>query len=187
MSHCWQLLLTVQLTTLLLTVANSAGVPLAGCLDGCPWYEVPSGATLPMHWLEHVACPSERLPSASSQAVQQPRPLSPAPEAADFESDDTFIIERARWFRDHGDGSELQGATRREQNDTFQRLKDRLFGLRRARVNPSGTPRAMQGLARGAELSKDPMQSAEAGGPPADAEQGQGTEIEDVWGAQDDY
>ena len=40
--------------------------------------------------------------------------------------------------------SELQGTSRREQNNVFQRLKDRLFGLRRDRANPSGTPRAMR-------------------------------------------
>ena len=67
--------------------------------------------------------------------------------ATDFETEEEFLQERARWFREHGDGSELQGTTRREQNNLFQRLKDRLFGLRRDRANPSGTPRALQGSA----------------------------------------
>ena len=39
------------------------------------------------------------------------------------------------------DGAELHG-TRREQNTLFDRLKDRVFGYRRDRANPSGTPRA---------------------------------------------
>ena len=79
-----------------------------------------------------------------SQSQQPQRPLSPAPEAADFETENEYLCERARWFRDHGDGSELRGATRREQNKIFQRLKDGLFVLRRDRANPSGTPRAMR-------------------------------------------
>ena len=121
-----------------------------------PWHKVRRGATVPIHWLDHVVRPSERQCSASSQAAHCPlRPLSPAPEAADFESDEAFMIERARWFREHGDGCELQGESRREQNDKFQRLKDRLFGLRRTRANPSGTPRAMQG-AGGACSSTEP-------------------------------
>ena len=74
---------------------------------------------------------------------QPQRPLSPAPEAVDFETEDDFLRERARWFREHGDGSELYG-TRREQNTFFQRLKDRVFSLRRDRANPSGTPRAVR-------------------------------------------
>ena len=107
-----------------------------------PWHEVASGATVPMHWLDYIDRPSERLTAASRPPMQ--RPLSPAPEASDFETEEEYLQERARWFREHGDGSELQGESRREQNDTFQRLKDRLFGLRRARANPSGTPRALQ-------------------------------------------
>lgn len=144
-------------------------------IHGRPWHEVPNGATVPVHWLDHVRSASEQLPIASGQAVQRRRPLSPAPEAADFASQDAFMCERARWFREHGDGSELHG-TRREQNDRFQRLKDRLFRLRRARANPSGTPRTMQGSSAGAGSSTDPM-------PPTEGY----TEHEDVWGAQDDY
>ena len=94
----------------------------------------------------HIA--SERRPlewlASSLTGAQPQRPVSPAPEAADFETDDEFLRERARWFREHGDGSELPGTTRREQNNFFQRLKDRLFGLRRDRANPSGTPRAVR-------------------------------------------
>ena len=45
-----------------------------------------------------------------------------------------FLRERERWFREHGDGSELPGTTRCEQNNLFQRLKDRLFALRASAV-----------------------------------------------------
>ena len=97
-----------------------------------------------MYWLDYVKGQVDWL--VSSLGHRQPqRPLSPAPEAADFETEDEYLHERARWFRKHGDGSELQGATRRDQNNIFQRLKDRLFGLRRDRANPSGTPRSMRG------------------------------------------
>ena len=117
-------------------------------IHGRPWHEVPSGATVPVHWLDYVKRPFEWLASSVGQRPPQ-RPLSPAPEAVDFATEDAFLQERARWFREHGDGSELQGTTRREQNNLFQRLKDRLFGLRRdrAKANPSGTPRALQGSA----------------------------------------
>ncbi|EOD12563.1 hypothetical protein EMIHUDRAFT_120076 [Emiliania huxleyi CCMP1516] len=64
--------------------------------------------------------------------------------------------ERARWFRDHGGGGELEGSTRK-QNEAFQRLKDRLFSLPRDRANPSGTPRASQRRASGAGSSTDPL------------------------------
>ena len=84
------------------------------------------------------------------------RPLSPAPVATDFDIEDEFLQERARWFRDHG-GGELKGLTRLEQNEAFQRLKDRLFSLRRDRANPSGTPRASQRRASGAGSSTDPL------------------------------
>ena len=116
-------------------------------IHGRPWHEVQSGATLPVHWLDYVKQPFEWLASSFKKQLLQ-RPLSPAPEAANFATDDAFLQERARWFREHGDGSELQGVTRREQNNLFQRLKDRLFGLRRNRANPSGTPRALQGSSR---------------------------------------
>ena len=69
------------------------------------------------------------------------RPLSPAPYREQFGSEKDFHDEQARWFRDHGDGSELHG-TRREQNRLFDRLRDKLFGFRRERANPSGTQRA---------------------------------------------
>ena len=115
-------------------------------IHGQPWHEVPSQATVPVHWLDYVKRPMEWLASSLSLRQQQAqRPLSPAPEAADFATEGEFLQERARWFREHGDGSELQGATRREQNNIFQRLKDRLFGLRRDRANSSGTPRSLQG------------------------------------------
>ena len=68
------------------------------------------------------------------------RPLSPAPYRERFGSARAFHDEQARWFRDHGDGSELCG-TRREQNQMFDRLRDKLFGNRRERANPSGTRR----------------------------------------------
>ena len=66
------------------------------------------------------------------------RPLSPAPYRQQFGSAKDFHAEQARCFRDHGDGRELQG-TRSEQNQLFDRLRDKLFGNRRARANPSGT------------------------------------------------
>ena len=43
------------------------------------------------------------------------RPLSPAPYLMQFATAEDFHNEQARWFRDHGDGSELRG-TRRERN-----------------------------------------------------------------------
>ena len=74
------------------------------------------------------------LPSLST------RPLSPAPYREQFASAKDFHDEQARWFRDHGDGSELRG-TRHERNHLFDRLRDKLHGNRRARANPSGTRR----------------------------------------------
>lgn len=68
------------------------------------------------------------------------RVISPPPEASQFETADAFHAEQACWYRDHGDGSELQG-TRREQNTLFDRLRDKLLGHRRHRANPSGTRR----------------------------------------------
>ena len=124
-------------------------------IHGRPWHEVPFGATEAAHWLDYVRRPFERFTSAFRSQPPQ-RPLSPAPVATDFETEEEFLQERARWFREHGDGDELHGATRREQNNIFQRLRDRLFGLRRARANPSGTPRALQGSASGAGSSTDP-------------------------------
>lgn len=112
-----------------------------------PWYQVLSGATVPMHWLDYVKRQFEELASSFRRRLVQ-RPHSPAPEAADFETEDEFLQERARWFRENGNGSELQGETRREQNNRFQRLKDRLFGLRRERANPSGTPTSSWRAAR---------------------------------------
>ena len=90
-----------------------------------------------------------------SRQQQMQRPLSPAPVATDFDIEDEFLQERARWFRDHG-GGELKGLTRK-QNEAFLRLKDRLFSLRRDRANPSGTPRASQRRASGAGSSTDPL------------------------------
>ena len=81
-----------------------------------------------MHWLDYIKRPFEWLAS-SLRHVQSERPLSPAPELSQFETEDDFLRERSRWFREHGDGSELPDATRREQNTVFQRLKDRLFAL----------------------------------------------------------
>ena len=74
--------------------------------------------------------------------VASTRPLSPAPYSAQFASAADFHREQARWFCDHGDGSELMG-TRREQNTAFDRLRDKLFGARRDRANPSGTRRTV--------------------------------------------
>ena len=70
---------------------------------------------MPVHWLDYVKRPFAQFISAMSRSQPQ-RPLSPAPEAADFETEDDFLRERARWVREHGDGSELEGTTRREQN-----------------------------------------------------------------------
>ena len=93
---------------------------------------------------------------------QSQRPLSPAPERSQFETDADFLRERERWFQEHGDGAVLRGETRREQNTVFQRLKDRLFGLRRGRANPCGTPRALQGAQRSElHMSEDRQSSAE--------------------------
>ena len=67
-----------------------------------------------------------------------PRPPSPPPERWQFTGPDAaacFRSEQARWFRQHGDGSALQGSWR-EQNTLYARLKDRLFGLRHGRANP---------------------------------------------------
>ena len=74
-------------------------------------------------------------------ATSPARPLSPAPVASHFASADAFRAEQARWFRDHGDGCELQGS-RADHNRLFDRLRDKLFGYRRHRANPSGTTRA---------------------------------------------
>ena len=115
---------------------------------GRPWDEVPRGATVP------VTC--EWTIASFSRQQQMQRPLSPAPVATDFDIEDKFLQERARWFRDHGGGGELDGSTRK-QNEAFQRLKDRLFSLRRDRANPSGTPRASQRRASGAGSSTDPL------------------------------
>ena len=91
-------------------------------IHGRPWHEVPSSATEPIHWLDYVRRPFDWL--ASSLTLSQPqRPVSPAPEAADFETEDAFLHERARWFREHGDGSELSGTANR--TTSRQRLKDR--------------------------------------------------------------
>ena len=89
-------------------------------------------------WLEG---PPEHMPPPNLST----RPLSPAPYSAQFESTREFRDEQARWFRDHGDGSELKG-TRREQNTAFDRLRDKLFGARRDRANPSGTRRTVNSV-----------------------------------------
>ena len=73
----------------------------------------------------------------SEQEVESP------PERSQFSgagAETRFRDAQAQWYREHGDGTQLQG-TRREQNTLFDRLKDRLLGLRRLRANPSGTPR----------------------------------------------
>ena len=58
----------------------------------------------------------------------------------------------------HGGGGELEGSTRKQKNEAFQRLKDRLFSLRRDRLfSPTGTPRASQRRASGAGSSTDPL------------------------------
>ena len=101
-----------------------------------------------MHWLDYVLPLTLPLMWLAAPFRRQPqRPLSPAPERSQFETDDAFQVEQARWFRDHGNGTELQGS-RREQNTLFWRLQDRLFGLRRDRANPSGTQRAATASAR---------------------------------------
>ena len=69
------------------------------------------------------------------------RALSPVPYREQFGSAADFHDEQARWFRDHGDGSELKG-TRSERNQLFDRLRDKLFDNRRERANPSGTRRS---------------------------------------------
>ncbi len=79
-----------------------------------------------------------------SRRPSQPQPPSPPPLRSQFTGPDAaqrFREEQARWFSAHADGAELHG-TRREQNTLFDRLKDRVFGYRRDRANPSGTPRA---------------------------------------------
>ena len=60
---------------------------------GRPWDEVPRGATVP------VTC--EWTIASFSRQQQMQRPLSPAPVATDFDIEDEFLQERARWFRDH--------------------------------------------------------------------------------------
>ena len=110
-----------------------------------PWHEVPNGATEPIHWLDYIKRPLEWLGLSLAQGQQAQRPLSPAPERSQFQTEDAFQQEQARWFRDHSNGAELRG-TRHEQSTLFSRLKDKLFGLRRARANPSGTPRALHSV-----------------------------------------
>ncbi|EOD21385.1 hypothetical protein EMIHUDRAFT_241292 [Emiliania huxleyi CCMP1516] len=73
---------------------------------GRPWDEVPRGATVP------VTC--EWTIASFSRQQQMHRPLSPAPVATDFDIEDEFLQERARWFRDHGGGGELEGSTRKQ-------------------------------------------------------------------------
>ena len=83
-------------------------------------------------WLDGIG----QLPAPLST-----RPLSPPPERSHFagaDGDQRFRQERARWFHDHGDGSELRGSLE-EQHRLFDRLKDKLLRLRRNRANPSGT------------------------------------------------
>ena len=117
---------------------------------------------MPLHWLDAEMRPLEcwptriralgdgtfyrqllQLPISPHHKQQQQRPLSPAPQRSLFDTSAAFRQERARWYREHGDGTVLQG-TLEEQNNLFDRLKDRLLGLRRNRGNPSGTPRTMQ-------------------------------------------
>ena len=82
---------------------------------GRPWDEVPRGATVP------VTC--EWTIASFSRQQQMQRPLSPAPVATDFDIEDKFLQERARWFRDHGGGGELEGSTRK-QNERFDRCHE---------------------------------------------------------------
>ena len=82
-------------------------------IHGRPWHEVARGATEPLHWLDCVRR-ADSLALLLSQRQQPQRPLSPAPEVDSFETENEYLRERARWFRDHGDGGELPGATRRE-------------------------------------------------------------------------
>ena len=117
-------------------------------IHGKPYHEVPPNSTLPVHWLDYIKQPFLWLLPPSSRQLQPQRPLSPAPERSRFDTEAEFQREQARWYHEHGDGSDLKGS-RREQNTLFSRLKDRLFNLRRERANPSGTPRALQG--RGSE------------------------------------
>ena len=88
----------------------------------------------------------EGSPNAATNTLHQPRLPSPPPEESEFlgpERAERFRQERARWYRDHSGGAQLQGSWS-EQSAQFDRLKDKLFGLRRARANPSGTPRAQR-------------------------------------------
>ena len=132
-------------------------------IHGKPWYQVPNGATMPLHWLDEEMHPLECWPtriralgdgtfyrqllqlpkSRCPEQQQQQRPLSPAPQRSLFDTSAAFRQERARWYREHGDGTVLQG-TLEEQHNLFSRLKDRLHGLRRNCTNPSGTPHTAQ-------------------------------------------
>ena len=132
-------------------------------IHGKPWYQVPNGATMPLHWLDEEMRPLECWPtriralgdgtfyrqllqlpkSRRHEQQQQQRPLSPAPQRSLFDTSAAYRQERARWYREHGDGTVLQG-TLEEQHNLFSRLKDRLHGLRCNHMNPSGTPRTAQ-------------------------------------------
>ena len=108
----------------------------ASSIHARPWHEVPNGATEPIHWLDYIKRLLEWLGLSLAQGQQAQRPLSPAPERSQFQTEDAFQQEQARWFREHSNGAELLG-TRHEQNTLFSRLKDKLVGLRRTRANPS--------------------------------------------------
>jgi hypothetical protein len=79
------------------------------------------------------------LPSPNCQRRAR-RAIRSAPMASQFESAEAFHDAQAQWYREYGDGSELTG-TRRQRNQLFDRLRDRVHRFRRARANPSGTQR----------------------------------------------
>ena len=123
-----------------------------------PYYTLPGDPTAPTYALsgrsEYAADRTEfyqwleeddhRKPE-SLESNLSPRPVSPAPEKSEFKTATAFHTERARWYRDHGDGSELSADLPADlQNLYFDRLRDKIFGLRRGRANPSGTPRRPQ-------------------------------------------
>ena len=90
---------------------------------------------MPLHWLDEEMNPLECWPTRIRalgdgtfywQLLQLPisprheqhlqRPLSPAPQRPLFETSAAFRQERARWYREHGDGTVLQGTL--QENET---------------------------------------------------------------------
>ena len=105
-------------------------------------------------WLEDAM---SSLGSIFRRTSAEPvRSLTPPPVRSQFKSAEAFREERAHWFREHGDGSELQGSWT-EQHVRYDRLRDARLGKRRERANPSGTPRPSRGSssAAGGELDLD--------------------------------